>query len=78
MAKLTGRPVDEHFNLFPPFYTDCGKNLKLGKGVFFNAGCKIQDQGGVTIGEGAIIAAGAVVTKDVPHMRRQAVFRREL
>lgn len=95
-----------------------GKNLRIGKHVFFNAGVRIQDQGGVTIeddvlighnvvlatinhdpdpahrasmypgpihicrriwigsnatvlkgvtiGEGAIIAAGAVVTKDVP------------
>lgn len=61
MAKLTGRPVDEHFNLFPPFYTDCGKNLKLGKGVFFNAGCKIQDQGGVTIGNGCLIGHNVVI-----------------
>lgn len=50
------------------------------KSCFFNSGCKIQDQGGitiddganatvlpgVTIGEGAVIADGAVVTKDVP------------
>ena len=106
------------FALFPPFHTDCGKNIKIGKRVFINAGCQFQDQGGieigddvligpqtiiatlnhdpdpekrggmfakpvkignkawlgarvticpgVTIGDGAIVAAGAVVTKDVP------------
>lgn len=118
MHRITGRPIDDSFRLFPPFTTDCGKNLRIGKHVFFNSGVRIQDQGGVTIeddvlighnvvlatinhdpdpahrasmypgpihisrrvwigsnatilkgvtiGEGAIIAAGAVVTKDVP------------
>ena len=31
MEHLTGRPIDPSFGLFPPFYTDCGKNIKLGK-----------------------------------------------
>ena len=31
IAKLTEKPIDETFNLFPPFYTDCGKNLHIGK-----------------------------------------------
>lgn len=118
MSELTGRKVHESFNLFPPFNTDCGKNIHLGQRVFINSGCKFQDQGGifigndvlvghncviatlnhledpkrradmtakpvkicdkvwiganvtilkgVTIGEGAILAAGAVITKDVP------------
>lgn len=117
-SRLTGKLVDDTFNIFPPFYTDCGKNLTVGKHVFFNSGCRFQDQGGiyidddvlighnvvlvtlnhcmvpeqradmepapihigkhvwiganamvlpgVTIGDGAVIAAGAVVTMDVP------------
>ena len=117
-SQLTGQPVDESFGLFPPFYTDCGKNIHIGRQVFINMGCKFQDQGGifiddgvlighnvvlatlnhampperrsdmlpapirigkrvwigsnatvlpgVTIGDGAVVAAGAVVTKDVP------------
>ena len=117
-SQLTGQPVDESFGLFPPFYTDCGRNIHIGRHVFINMGCKFQDQGGifiddgvlighnvvlatlnhampperrsdmlpapihigkrvwigsnatvlpgVTIGNGAVVAAGAVVTKDVP------------
>lgn len=61
MRKITGRPIDESFSLFPPFYTDCGKNLKIGKKVFFNAGVKIQDQGGVTIEDGALIGHNVVI-----------------
>ena len=117
-SELTGRKVDDRFALFPPFYSDFGKNITVGKNVFINSCCCFQDQGGieigddvqighsvvlatinhgispekrtdayfepikignrvwigsnatilpgVTIGENAIVAAGAVVTKDIP------------
>ena len=116
--ELIGKERDDTFGLFPPFSTDFGLNIKIGKRVFINEGCCFQDQGGVeigddvligqqvviatldhdldpnkrgnmkpapvkigdkvwigahatilsgvTIGEGAVVAAGAVVTKDVP------------
>ena len=54
-SKLIGRSVDKTFRLFPPFYTDCGKNIVVGKNVFINACCKFQDQGGITIGNGVLI-----------------------
>ena len=54
-SELTGRPVDKTFGLFPPFYTDCGKNIRLGKNVFINAGCHFQDQGGITVGDNTMI-----------------------
>lgn len=43
MCEITGRRVDETFSLFPPFYTDCGKNLKIGKKSVLQCGC--QDSG---------------------------------
>lgn len=27
MEQLTGKPVDNGFGLFPPFYSECGKNI---------------------------------------------------
>ena len=54
-SKLTGKKVDKSFRLFPPFYTDCGKNITIGKNVFINACCKFQDQGGIQIGNGVLI-----------------------
>ncbi len=59
MSELIGAPVE--VGLFPPFYTDCGKNIHLGKGVFINAGCKFQDQGGIWIGDGAQIGHNTVL-----------------
>ena len=60
-SRLIGRPVDESFGLFPPFYTDCGKNLRIGKHVFINSGCRFQDQGGITLGDGALIGHNVVM-----------------
>ena len=60
-ARLTGKPVNWTFGLFPPFYTDCGKNITLGQYVFINSGCRFQDQGGITIGEGALIGHNAML-----------------
>lgn len=117
-AELIQDQPGEGFGLFPPFYTNCGVNTKIGQRVFINSGCHFQDQGGIVIeddvlighnvviatlnhafepakranmipapvrigkqvwiganaticpgvqiGQGAIVAAGAVVTKDVP------------
>lgn len=60
-SELFGKPVDETFACFPPFYTDCGKNITIGKNVFINAGCKFQDQGGITIGDGSLIGHNVVL-----------------
>ncbi|WP_437774431.1 sugar O-acetyltransferase [Sorangium sp. So ce1097] len=118
-SELTGRPVDPSFSLIPPFYTDQGVNIRVGKNVFINQCCHLMDIGGidiaddvmlgpkvnlitsyhpvepaerraralakpivvkknvwisaaatilagVTIGENSVVAAGAVVTHDVP------------
>lgn len=54
-SELIGQPVDESFALFPPVYSDFGKNIKVGKNVFINSGCCFQDQGGVEIGDGCLI-----------------------
>ena len=60
-SRLIGKPVDASFGLFPPFYTDCGKNITVGKHVFINMGCKFQDQGGIDIGDGALIGHNVVL-----------------
>ena len=60
-SKLTGKPMNDTLNIFPPFYTDCGKNITIGNHVFFNSGCKFQDQGGITIDDGALLGHNVVL-----------------
>lgn len=61
MGRLTGKKIDSSFRLFPPFYTDFGKNITIGKDVFINSGCHFQDQGGITIGDGSLIGHNVVL-----------------
>lgn len=60
MSRLVGYRLDDGFRLFPPVYTDFGKNIKIGKDVFVNSGCCFQDQGGVTLGDGCLVGHNVV------------------
>ena len=60
LEQLFGKPVDASVRLFPPFYTDFGKNISVGRNVFINACCHFQDHGGVTLGDGCMIGHNVV------------------
>ena len=62
LSRLTGRPIDDSVTVFPPFHSEFGKNLHLGKNVFINLGCRFQDTGGITIGDGTLIGHGSTLT----------------
>ena len=118
LSEIIGSTIDKSTRIFPPFYTNFGHRITLGKNVFVNHACSFLDMGGitieddvligpkvnlitenhpldpanrqtlllnpivikrnawigaaatilpgVTIGENAVVAAGAVVSKDVP------------
>ena len=77
MSRITGKPVDPSFRVFPPFYTDFGKNITIGKNVFINACCNFQDHGGVTIGDGCLIGHNVVfatLNHDLKPERRASMF----
>lgn len=60
-SGIIGQPVDDSFRLFPPFYTDFGRNIHVGKNVFINSCCQFQDQGGIYIGDGCLIGHSVVM-----------------
>lgn len=61
LQQLTGKPIDDSVSIFPPLYSDFGKNITLGKGVFINAGCHLQDQGGIFIDDHSLIGHNVVL-----------------
>lgn len=60
LSELFGYEVPATLKVFPPFYTDFGKNIRIGENVFINACCHFQDHGGVTLGEGCQIGHNVV------------------
>ncbi len=73
LAQLTGSAVDDSVTVFPPFTADFGRGITLGRNVFINSGCRFQDQGGITIGDGCLIGHNAVLATlnhDLDHHRR--------
>ena len=74
LSELFGRPVPASLRVFPPFYSDFGKNIHVGEGVFINACCHFQDHGGVYIGDGCQIGHGVVfatLNHGLPRSERQ-------
>ena len=60
-SKLTGQEIPDSFRMFPPFYTDCGKNITVGEDVFINSNCNFQDQGGIHIGNDVLIGHRVII-----------------
>ena len=74
MSELFGYKVPDNFRVFPPFYTDFGRNIHVGDNVFINACCQFQDQGGVWLGDGCLIGHNVVfatLNHDMDPERRQ-------
>ena len=77
-TELTGTAVDATFHLIPPVYSDHGVNIRVGRNVFINQACILNDVGGIEIGDDVMIGprvslltAGHPVDPD--RRRRQVV-----
>jgi acetyltransferase-like isoleucine patch superfamily enzyme len=76
-SRLTGVPVDPSFWLLPPFYTDFGRNIRVGKGVFVNHGCEFMDRGGITLEDRVLIGPKVnlvTISHPVEPSRRRSTF----
>lgn len=57
-TELTGQVVDETFRLIPPVYCDHGINLRVGRNVFINQRCQLNDIGGIQLGDDVMLGPG--------------------
>lgn len=60
-SKLTASKIDDTCFILPPFHTEFGKNIKMGKEVFINMCCHFQDNGGIEIGDGTLIGSNVTI-----------------
>ena len=76
-GELIGAEVDASSVLRPPFYSDFGQNIRIGKNVFINHGCTFMDRGGITLEDDVLIGPKVnLVTTDhqqEPSERRNTV-----
>lgn len=54
-SELIGKKVDDTFFIIPPFYSDFGENIYIGKNVFVNHACTFMDRGGITLEDNVLI-----------------------
>lgn len=54
-SELIGKKVDDTFFIIPPFYSDFGENINIGKNVFINHACTFMDRGGITLEDNVLI-----------------------
>lgn len=76
-SELTGQEVDETLHLIPPVYSDHGINIRIGRNVFVNQGCRFNDIGGIEIGDDVMVGPNvSLITSGHPldpEQRRRAV-----
>lgn len=64
LSEIIGIPVDASTTLFPPFHTNFGQHLTLGKNVFINHACSFLDLGGITIEDDVMIGPRVNITSE--------------
>jgi acetyltransferase-like isoleucine patch superfamily enzyme len=55
LSEIIGSSIDKSTRIFPPFYTNFGRRITLGKNVFVNHACSFLDMGGITIENDVLI-----------------------
>jgi acetyltransferase-like isoleucine patch superfamily enzyme len=55
--ELIGKPVGDSFWLIPPFFTDYGLNITIGRSVFVGYGCAFTGHGAIDISDQVMIAS---------------------
>jgi acetyltransferase-like isoleucine patch superfamily enzyme len=54
--ELIGKPVGDFFTLIPPFYTDYGLNITIGRTVFIGSECAFTGHAAIDIADQVMIA----------------------
>lgn len=77
LSVIIGKEIDESTAIFPPFYTNFGRSISLGKNVFINHACSFLDIGGITIEDDVMLGPRVNLTSENhpldPHDRKAVI-----
>lgn len=77
LSYVFEEPLPENSTIFTPFYTNYGKNIRIGQNVFINHACSMLDLGGITIEDDVMIAPRVNITTEehpIPPAERRQIF----
>lgn len=61
LSEIFGYPVNESNKILLPFYSDYGRNIKLGNNTFISCNVTMADRGGIQIGNNVEIGPGTTL-----------------
>jgi acetyltransferase-like isoleucine patch superfamily enzyme len=64
LGEIVGAKIDESTTVFPPFHTNFGRFIQLGRNVFINHACSFLDLGGITIEDDVMIGPRVNITSE--------------
>ena len=64
LSEIIGKNIDRSTTIFPPFYTNFGRFITLGKNIFINHACSFLDMGGITIEDDVMIGPRVNLTSE--------------
>ena len=64
LSEIIGCPVHESTTIFPPFHTNYGRHISLGKNVFINHACSFLDLGGITLEDDVMVGPRVNITSE--------------
>ena len=64
LGDIIGTGIDDSTTIFPPFYTNFGRSIRLGKNIFINHACSFLDIGGITIEDNVQIGPRVNLTSE--------------
>ncbi|MET3663742.1 sugar O-acetyltransferase [Caulobacter sp. 1776] len=81
-SDLIGQALDDGFALIPPFHTESGVHIRVGRNVFVNQNCTFYDLGGLDIGDDVMIGPNvSLITSGhplAPSRRRDGVVAKPI
>jgi len=67
LSAIIGGKIDKSTTIFPPFHTNFGRFIQIGKTVFINHACTFLDMGGITIEDEVLIGPKvSLITENHP------------